>query len=330
MAEKPTYSFNGSKKGATKPMVLSYPNGTVYEKDTDYVSFEFKKYVPPFSKKGAPQGGNAVADYNRSINELESAGLARITMYMPEDLGVEYGATWGGKGFTNTGADALRSAGSMLTAGGDVGQVGTNISAAVGNMFQRSEALIADAIATGINSLPGSVGGSVGINDVLGGVGGVILNPNTELLFSGFDLRTFGLNFKMTPKDDREAKAIRDICTTFKRATLPQLATDGAGFNPFKNKDESKDNKDKQKPHNRNYIGLPSLCVVRFMKGSQDHPYLSQFKPCAITNVNISYTPDGQYSTYDDGSPVATTLTLQFTETKLVYSNEISYGGASL
>ena len=65
------------------------------------------------------------------------------------------------------------------------------------------------------------------------------------------------------------------------------------------------------------------------MKGPDQHPYLTQFKPCAITSVQVGYTPDGQYSTYSDGSPVATQLALAFTETKLVYSNEISYGGPS-
>jgi len=78
--------------------------------------------------------------------------------------------------------------------------------------------------------------------------------------------------------------------------------------------------------NNRNFIGVPNLCIVEFMKGPDVHPYLTQFKPCAITNVSVSYTPDGNYATFEDGSPVATQLTLQFTETKLVYSNEISYG----
>ena len=37
---------------------------------------------------------------------------------MPEDLGAEYGATWGGKGFTNNQADILKMSGSLLNAEG--------------------------------------------------------------------------------------------------------------------------------------------------------------------------------------------------------------------
>jgi hypothetical protein len=332
--EKPKYTFN-NKSNRTKAgsEILKYPEGKLYTEQTDYVSFEFKEYSPPFARDKNPLQKNAIQTYNSSISSLKSIpGMPRICMYMPEDIGTEYGATWGGKAFTNTGADALRSAGALL--GGDgkggFGDAAASITKDVGNMFQRGEALLADGIATAINNIPGKVGGSIGINDVLGGVGGVILNPNTELLFSGFDLRQFGLSFKLQPNNEKEAKEIRDILTTFKRAALPGFGTNGARLNPFKNNDKPKEGSKTESKHNRNYISLPSLCIIRFMKGSNEHPYLTQYKPCALTNVAISYTPDGQYSTYSDGSPVASTLTLQFTETKLVYRDEIRYGGASL
>jgi hypothetical protein len=332
--KKETYTFSTSNKTPNaKADVLKYPEGKLYTEKTDYVSFEFKKYSPPFAKTTGNLSKNAIETYNSSITDLKPMqGMPRICMYMPEDLGTEYGATWGGKAFTNTGADSLKTAGAFLKGDGKggFGDAVGSITKNVGNMFQRSEALLADGIATAINNIPGKVGGSVGINDVLGGVGGVILNPNTELLFSGFDLRQFGLNFKMQPNNEKEAKEIRDILTTFKKASLPGFGTDGANFNPFGNKDKPKEGSKTESKHNRNYISLPSLCIIRFMKGSSEHPYLTQYKPCALTNVAISYTPDGQYSTYSDGSPVATTLTLQFTETKLVYRDEIRYGGASL
>ena len=59
------------------------------------------------------------------------------------------------------------------------------------------------------------------------------------------------------------------------------------------------------------------------MTGNKLNPYVTQYKPCAITNVNINYTPDGSYATYEDGSPVATMLQVQFKELKLVFEDEI-------
>jgi hypothetical protein len=54
--------------------------------------------------------------------------------------------------------------------------------------------------------------------------------------------------------------------------------------------------------------------------------WVSQFKTSALGGVDINYTPDGSWSTYRDGSPVATQLTLQFQELKLIYENDIDNG----
>ena len=70
------------------------------------------------------------------------------------------------------------------------------------------------------------------------------------------------------------------------------------------------------------YISVPDLVRVSFMKGGSENTRLPQFKMCALTQVDVNYTPDGQYATYYDGTPVATELTLNFQETKLIYKEE--------
>ena len=62
------------------------------------------------------------------------------------------------------------------------------------------------------------------------------------------------------------------------------------------------------------------------MKGHKPHPYLIQFKPCAISAVEVNYTPDGTYATYNSGAPVAVELRLNFMETKLIYADEVGLG----
>ena len=66
------------------------------------------------------------------------------------------------------------------------------------------------------------------------------------------------------------------------------------------------------------------------MKGQGLHPYLTQYKTCAITRVQVNYTPDGNYATYADGAPVATEISLDFLETKLIFDQEISNNSSSL
>ena len=139
---------------------------------------------------------------------------------------------------------------------------------------------------------------------------GAILNPNVELMYGGGDLRNFSLNFKLIPRDRGEKGIINEICNQFKKAMLPKMdpgdvmgATSTGTFAGF--------------------IGVPDLCRVAFMHGGNEHEALPRFKMCAITQVDVNYTPDGTYATYYDGQPVAVQLTISFQETKLVFSEEI-------
>tara|TARA_B100000035_G_scaffold152452_1_gene129863 strand:- start:401 stop:703 length:303 start_codon:yes stop_codon:yes gene_type:complete len=75
------------------------------------------------------------------------------------------------------------------------------------------------------------------------------------------------------------------------------------------------------------FIGVPNLCKVSFMKGPGQHPALPVYKICAVTQVDVNYTPDGAYATYSDGSPVAIQLSINFQETKLVFAEDIANNG---
>ena len=75
-----------------------------------------------------------------------------------------------------------------------------------------------------------------------------------------------------------------------------------------------------------NFLRVPHLCKFTFMKGNKPHQWLAQYKPCAISNVVVNYTPDNTYATYSDGSPVATEIRLNFQETKLIFSDEVEQG----
>ena len=194
----------------------------------------------------------------------------------------------------------------------------------------------AQGVATAINAV---AGGQIETNDVLQGSLGVVLNPNTELMFQGFSLRSFGLKFKMSARNEKETKAIRQIAGVFKKVSLPTYGQEAGGLT-----DISKGLKNlasfaglpEGERTNNNYIGVPGLVQVSFMRGNELHPFLPQYKTCAISSVEINYTPDGTYSTLDydqdpslNGAPVAVELSLGFSETKLIYSDEIVTDGVS-
>ena len=75
------------------------------------------------------------------------------------------------------------------------------------------------------------------------------------------------------------------------------------------------------------FIKVPKLVQVAYMRGSNLHPFLPKYKLCALTDVNVNFTPDNNYATFNQaGGPVAYELKLNFMETKLVFSEEIASG----
>lgn len=98
---------------------LSFPN-KIYDDNTDYIKFDFYNYTGPFAQ--VSNSGTVAANGTKSpgsdpYNEYNGTeytkyefdgGNKTILMYMPEDIQAAYSANWGGKGFTNIAADALR------------------------------------------------------------------------------------------------------------------------------------------------------------------------------------------------------------------------------
>ena len=315
---------------------LTYPYNEVYDKFTDYVMLTFYEYRPPFASEGGNADRSTVAYYNNSgSKEYEAVkGLPNILLYMPEDITTGYGVQWADKSFTNTATQLLRTAGPILKTG-DFGTAATSLGETLKSTAGRLPSAVASLVAAGINNLPGGVGGSVDLNDVLGGATGIVLNPNYELLFGGFGLREFNLNFKMAPRRKEEAEEIKKITQLIRYAMLPKygkpkdldLGADATVSDQDNIPDDLPDGTTLKKGDkvNDNYISVPYLCRVKFMKGGVDHPYLPKYKMCVVNSMDIGYTPDGVFNTYEDGSPVATTMSISFSETKLVFGDEIKW-----
>jgi len=315
---------------------LTYPYNEVYDKFTDYVMLTFYEYRPPFASEGGNADRSTVAYYNNSgSKEYEAVkGLPNILLYMPEDITTGYGVQWADKSFTNTATQLLRTAGPILKTG-DFGTAATSLGETLKSTAGRLPSAVASLVAAGINNLPGGVGGSVDLNDVLGGATGIVLNPNYELLFGGFGLREFNLNFKMAPRRKEEAEEIKKITQLIRYAMLPKygkpkdldLGADATVSDQDNLPDDLPDEITLKKGDkvNDNYISVPYLCRVKFMKGGVDHPYLPKYKMCVVNSMDIGYTPDGVFNTYEDGSPVATTMSISFSETKLVFGDEIKW-----
>lgn len=283
---------------------------------TDYVIFEFGKYKPPFANEStdAADAQTALDLYNASATAFKADEGSAVILPMPQDLSTEFQNTWQGKSFTSLGRAAVAALGAGNLS--QASKIGNN------DIFGAFK----DAItAAGLNKIPG-VGGNLSMNDISGSTRGVILNPNAEVLYEAPNLREIGMVFKMVPQSQTEADNILKICQLFRKSASPSYGTEDAiadfsfGNEGFKAGNDQK---------GVNYIHVPKLCKFTFMTGGGVNKKIAQYKPCAMTRIDVNYTPDGTYATYSDGTPVAITLSLSFMETKLIFANEINLSGES-
>ncbi len=136
---------------------------------------------------------------------------------------------------------------------------------------------------------------------------GKIINNNMELLFNGPTLRSFNFSFKLRPRSESESVLCRNIIKSLKRDSAPKTSLTNI------------------------FLETPNVFLIEYMYQAQQgntptytqHPFLNKIKPCALTSINVNYTPDGSYMTYEtNGSMIGYDLNLTFQEIEPVYRSD--------
>lgn len=297
-----------------KQTALRFPYDMRLSEDSDYVLFDFYEYTPPFSSEvDLPEVARPInwklVNYNNSVTAAakQAEGYSQLLLYMPDDVQDQYKADWEGKAFGSMTAGILASAGRAGTIE-KLNSLATQGKQAVDRLKVNAAASLVAGLAKSIT------GDTITPQDVFASVGGAIRNPNVELLFQSMNLRTFDLVFKMSPYHPNDEKNIRGIINTFRKAMLPKYEGVTSVFDI------------KNDGIQAAFIKVPHLCKVAYMRGGGIHPYLPSYKLCAITDMNVNYTPDNNYSTFAGGGPVAYELKVSFMETKLVFAEDFGEG----
>ena len=163
--------------------------------------------------------------------------------------------------------------------------------------------------------------GDVSSEQVLSRSVGVVVNSNTELLFAGVSLRSFEYQWLMSPRNRLEAANVRMIIRAFKQWSAPkkirkidngELSNVGKAGGPSF------------------FLGTPNIFRLRFVTGGNRNILgVNKFKPCALQNVDINYTPEGQWMAYENGMPISVMMTLRFAELEPIYDTDYSEDIAS-
>ena len=141
-------------------------------------------------------------------------------------------------------------------------------------------------------------GEAVGAN-VLTRMTGGIMNPNLELLFQAPQLRPFNFNFRLTPRSRSEGIIVKKIIKFFKQNMAPQ------------------------QEKTKLFLKTPNVFGIEYKHRSSKHPGLNSIKgPCALTAMNVDYTSEGTYMTFEDGTMISYVVSLSFMELEPVYNSD--------
>ena len=315
-----------TKSKITNFNYMRYPEGRIPNLGYDYIQITAYDYVPvgvpnKYSATGqtvvTEQGGNRVEGFRQSaedrlyknpgdviqfpmtgsISETSSVKWSPDTINEIQNIaaGIAYGrVTEGTDPFTATfGAftDILKSMGTAVQS--------PEIRMAIGAYF---------------------AGQAVGANNLLQRTSGKMINNNLELLFTGPDLRSFNFTFNLRPRTKSEAELCRRIIRSLKKNSSPVRSSDFFFL-------ETPSIFRLQYIYNQDTPDMAESGEV--LSTSTQHPYLNKIKPCALTSVNVNYTPEGSYMTYEDGgSMTGYDLTLNFQEIEPIYRDDHEAAGS--
>ena len=308
--------------------VLRYPLEAMTE-HTDYLQIDIERYVPIGSNYiNAPGDDNRYVTGNnftnragrRSAQGLSTKPLVNdgtILLPIPSNLqdtnNVKYDAS-SLNGLQAVGASAVTEL---------VGEFGPKM----GDLFDSTKRgqLMTDFMAAGMNKMKDVVSGvgnpgvaleffnqqlaasalslfgsQVTANQLFQRANGELINPHMELLFGGPTLRNFRFAFRLAPRNEREAEQVRLIIRAFKRNMAPKSQGGTIGSGSF-------------------FLKTPNVFKLRYRSGRKNHPFLNKFKQCFMTDMQTTYTGEGVYSTYEDGTPVSMTLDVAFKEIQPIY-----------
>lgn len=227
-----------------------------------------------------------------------------ISLYIPDSMNFSSAYDWQDASLTEAGGKALKYgqlAGGGYTAGAE----------ALDDKNMEALKHLGGGAASDI--LFGAGGAGNGLGDIGLGIAGLAVNPQTFVLFRGVDMRTFQFDFIFTPKSPQEAANIRQIIKAFRFHAAPEID-----------------------PYTGRYYIAPSLFNIEYMYAPADstssgnitgkrNQNIFQMMTLVLQKLSVDYAPFG-WSTFNDGMPIQTHLSLVFKETEILTKTKVNMG----
>jgi hypothetical protein len=138
------------------------------------------------------------------------------------------------------------------------------------------------------------------------------INPAVEILFANTLVRQFTLEVMMAPRNEKESINMHSIIKTLRFHGAPELSE------PFESGGVS---------FGSGLFWIPpaEFDITFFHKGKENMNIL-RINTCVLERIEVDYAPTGVYSTFKNGHPVATRLSMGFRELEPVHKKRVLQG----
>lgn len=132
---------------------------------------------------------------------------------------------------------------------------------------------------------------------------GLAANPKKEQVFKGVDFRTFQFEYQFFPRSAAESNNVKRIIEEFKYHMHPE----------FKD--------------NNNFVYIyPSEFDIFYYQGGVENRNIHRHTSCVLTEMNVNYTPNGAFTTFDNGMPTQINVQMSFRELALLTKDKVKDG----
>lgn len=233
--------------------------------------------------------------FSRQVKRLKTA----IALYVPNQLSIRYSVNYSDEDTAAFNAIARLGEETAKLVGEAAGKVTEtfkgNLNAPPPDVSGTWSTMKSVAAAVGYSTAFG--------NDALSAATGTAVNPKKEQIFKGVDFRSFTLDYQFFPRDPKEARNVLNIIEEFKYHMHPEYK-DAANF----------------------LFLYPSEFDVVYYNNDKENSSIHKHTSSVLVDMAINYTPNGVFTTFEDGMPTQINIVLTFRELAVMTKERIKEG----
>lgn len=212
--------------------------------------------------------------------------LTAIALHIPNNIAINYGVNYG---------EADGALTDLVMRGIDTGAAGLEalITSPGGAGKEVFNNIGKSGIGGGLQGQALNVLGDTG--KIIGKLAGVASNPKKEQIFEGVPFRSFSYTYDFYPRSEEESENVKRILDELKYHMHPNFKDD-AGF----------------------LFEYPAEFDIFFMHKGQENKFIHKHRSAVLESMSVNYAPNGQFSSFPNGSPTSYQATLNFKEVSII------------